>query len=585
VAARGRQWRGLVRGASRRLAAQLGAGRVLLGSAIATPTELTLTGSLLRVTDGTELANGSVSGMSDSGRAGQPPGARLSARRQGSARAVRRSGPTSLGRCRNLAARKAYRSGDYFAALDLYGRAFTLDSNFAQAAYGLVTTNPLVGTVFNTSGFRAIPALWRLRDRLSPRDLALLRGMTFIGPNYPHPSTYAEILAQASRGGRCTRQPEHWFVLGAGARHYGASPGPRLALRGRCAGPCHRARPLHAGLRHCTAVLVRDREAIQAGEPARFRANAAPASICAWAAAVAMGDSAGTPLANQMEGRRCSPLSAQDALPLADARWANARARREGTTAQERGAAEVGEFAVALAEGRVIDLGRGFSGGSSAWNFAGVVRQAVVEPQYRPQAQAMLPLADTDQWLPVRECFAEVLRVTTGDTSGTRRAIQRLRAFAALDPPPIPPEQWEPLEFRVCPLLLETMLEGGRDRSGASRLDALDSLMGGPRWLTLGPPTAPVVEATGPSPAAGGGTFRGALAARGKQLVSCLPDPAGVLRQEGRLAAGRRHCGARWAVRYLTLRTDPDPSSSQRDSVGGRGTRTVVNHAPERHRA
>ena len=270
-------------------------------------------------------------------------------------------------------------------------------------------------------------------------------------------------------------------------------------------------------------------------------------------------------------------VSAQDALPLADARWANARTRREGTTAQERGAAQLGEFAVALAEGRVIDLGRGFPGGSSAWNFAGVMRQAVVEPQYRPQAQAMLPLADTDQWLPVRECFAEVLRVTTGDTSGTRRAIQRLRAFAALDPPPLLPEQWEPLEFRVCPLLLETMLEGGRDRSGASRLDALDSLMaGGPRWLTLGPPTAPVVEAnwTIARLREAQGNIPGALAAIRRRENNWYPAylwtlPA-FLRQEGRLAAlAGDTTGARWAFdRYLTLRTDPDSVFvPQRDSV------------------
>ena len=44
----------------------LGAGRVLLGSAIATPSELTLTGSLVRVSDGAELANGSVAGLPDS---------------------------------------------------------------------------------------------------------------------------------------------------------------------------------------------------------------------------------------------------------------------------------------------------------------------------------------------------------------------------------------------------------------------------------------------------------------------------------------------------------------------------------------
>ena len=199
---------------SRRLAAQLGAGRVLLGSAIATPTELTLTGSLIRVADGNELANGSVSGMPDSVAVlVNRLVARLLSQEAGESR-ERLDGlaATSLEEALQdyLAARKAYRRGDYFKALALDSSAFSqLDSNFAQAAFGLVTTNPLVGTVFNTSGFRAIPALWRVpATRLSPRDLALLRGMTFVGPNYPGPSTYAEILAQAeARGGRRGGQP------------------------------------------------------------------------------------------------------------------------------------------------------------------------------------------------------------------------------------------------------------------------------------------------------------------------------------------------------------------------------------------
>ena len=98
------------------------------------------------------------------------------------------------------------------------------------------------------------------------------------------------------------------------------------------------------------------------------------------------------------------------------------------------------------------------------WDEANLVRQAIVEPQYRPQALARLAQMDSAEWPPLRDCFAEMLRVTLGDTSGTRRAIQRLRAFAALDPPPIPRDQWEPLEFRVCPLLLETLLKGSHDR-------------------------------------------------------------------------------------------------------------------------
>ncbi len=581
---------------SRRLAARLGAGRVLLGSAIATPTELTLTGSLFRVSDGNELANGSVSGMPDSVAVlVNRLVARLLSQEAGESR-ERLDGlaSTSLEALQDyLAARKAYRRGDYFAALDLYGRAFALDSNFAQAAFGLVITNPLVGTVFNTSGFRAIPALWRLRDRLSPRDLALLRGMTFVGPNYPHPSTYAEVLAQAERAaGDAPDSPEQWFVLGSGLDNYGAAASvPDWPAR--AADALDRAIALDSSFtpalrqRLYLAVVVRDRDAIRrmAG---LLETSAGPGDYSVlWAAAVATGDSAealrwrnrieASAHADFMQRLVVIPLvSVQDALPLADARWANATLRREGATAQERSSAQLGEYAVGMAEGRLLDFRQGFMGGSD-WDFAGVVRQAVVEAPYRAQALKMIPPLDHAGWLPLQDCFAELLRVTAGDTSGTRQAIRRLRAFAALDPPPIPQEEWDPLDFRVCPLLLETLLEGGRDRSATSRLNALDSLMrGGPRWLTLGPPAAPVVEAnwTIARLREAQGNIPAALAAIRRRESNWYPAylwtlPA-FLRQEGRLAAlAGDTAGAQWAYqRYLTLRTDPDPAFvPQRDSV------------------
>jgi tRNA A-37 threonylcarbamoyl transferase component Bud32/tetratricopeptide (TPR) repeat protein len=583
---------------SRRLAARLGAGRVLLGSAIATPTELTLSGTLVRVSDGTELANGSVAGMPDSVAVlVNRLVARLLSQEAGESR-ERLDGlaSTSLEALQDyLAARKAYRRGDYFKALELYGDAFALDSNFAQAAFGLVITNPLVGTVFNTSGFTAIPALWRLRDRLSPRDLALLRAMPFIGPNYPHPSTYAEILAQAERAaGEAPDSPEHWFMLGDGLNNYGAVASiPNWPAR--AADALDRAVALDSSFtpalraRLYAAIFTRDPGTIRRLAPL-FEAGANAGSgvdVRLWAAALALGDSAGAlHWRNQLAGASHSEfmqslvvlplLSAQAALPLSDARWANETLRREGATADERATAQLGEYAVAMAEGRLVDFRAGFLS-DNAWDIAGVVRQAVVEAPYRAQALAMISQAGTAGWPPVRECFAELLRVTTGDTSGTRRTVQRLRAFAEVDPPPIPMDQWAPLEFRVCPLLLETLLEGGRDRTATSRLDALDSLMrGGPRWLTLGPPTAPVVEAnwTIARLREAQGDNPRALAAIRRRENNWYPGylwtlPA-FLRQEGRLAAlAGDTAGARWAYdRYLTLRPDPDPVFvPQRDSV------------------
>ena len=307
----------------------------------------------------------------------------------------------------------------------------------------------------------------------------------------------------------------------------------------------------------------------------------------AWAAALALGDTmgarrwrtrmAGTSHSDFMQKLVLIPLvSTQAALPLADGRWANTTLRQEGTTAQERGAAQLGEYAIALAEGRAVDSWDGFMGNRTPWDEAGLVRQAMVKPQYRPQSLARLAQMDSAAWPPLRDCFAEILRVTSGDTSGTRGAIQRQRAFAALDPAPIPPEQWGSLDFRVCPLLLETLLEGGRDRSGASKLEALDSLMrGGPRWLTLGPPAAPVVEANwtiarlreargiSPEPLrpSGGGRTIGTLPIFGLCRRSCAGGPA--------RGPGRRHRRGALGIRPLPDAADhPDPAFvPQRDSV------------------
>ena len=59
------------------------------------------------------------------------------------------------------------------------------------------------------------------------------------------------------------------------------------------------------------------------------------------------------------------------------------------------------------------------------------------------------------------DCFAALYRVAGGDTAGAAVALRRLRAFAATDHPPIAREDWRLIDFRVCPLLLQVLLEGG----------------------------------------------------------------------------------------------------------------------------
>ncbi len=594
---------------SRKLATRLGAGRVLLGSAVATPTELTLNATLLRVSDGAVLASGSVAGMADSVAVlVNRLTARLLSLDAGEGR-ERLDGlaATSLEALQDyLAGQKAYRRGDFFAAMDRFGSAFRRDSGFAQAALGLVTTNPWIGTVHRVEGLLAIPTVWRLHDRLSARDLALFRGMSFVGPNYPRASTYAEIIAQAEDAAAGAPDgAEEWLQLGVTLSMYGAvASAPDW--HGRAVVALDRAIALDSSFapalqaRLFLATWDRDREVcrrLAALLEMPVRRGYADATM-SWAAAVTLGDSAaalrwrgrGDDSAGMNYSQKLVKIalhSVQIGLPLADARWANAALRREGATAQERGSAWLGEQAVAFAEGRLVNM-RSAGAASPAWGFVHLITQAMVEPPYR--AEAAMEVARNDPavhqwtmgatsipWPPVQDCFVELYRAGAGDTVGTRAAIRRQRTFAALATPPIPSQFWEPSEFRVCPLLLETLLEGGRDRSDTSRLAALDALMrDGPRWLSLGPPTAPTVAAnwTIARLREAQGDIPGALAAIRRRESNYYPAylwtlPA-FLRQEGRLAAlaGDR-AGARRAYdHYLTLRTRPDPPfEAQRDSV------------------
>ncbi|HEX5820018.1 MAG TPA: hypothetical protein VFY20_14115, partial [Gemmatimonadales bacterium] len=576
---------------------------------VATPTELTLSGTLLRVSDGAVVANGSVAGAPDSVAVlVNRLTARLLSLEAGEER-ERLDGlaTTSLEALQDyLAGQKAYRRGEYDTAMDLYGRALGRDSNFVQAVFGLVKTNPLIGSVSRVEGLRAIATVWRLRERLSTRDVALLRSMTFVGPNYPGPSSHAEIIAQAERAAAgAPDSPEQWLQLGYGLAQYGAVASipdwPR-----RAAEALDRAVALDSGF--APAVQARLFLTTRASDPVTTRrlmaAMEAPVrqgfadATTLWSAAVLMGDSAAARRWRSQDGDstginffhqavKLSLHSVQVGLPLADARWANETLRRRGATDRQRNSAWLGERAVAFAEGRLVTFSP-LDGGGEAWNVAHLTTQSMVEPAYRAQALAMTAGDDPElhryrsegaplEWPPIRDCFVELLRVDMGDSSTTRRAIRQLREFAALDAPPLPPHLWGPIEMRICPLLLEAMLENGRDRTAGSRLEALDALMrDGPRWLTLGPPAVPVVAAnwTIARLREAQGDLPRALAAIRRRENNYYPGylwtlPA-FLRQEGRLAAlVGDSAGARAAYdHYLTLRTAPDePFRAQRDSV------------------
>ena len=600
--------------ASRKLARELGAGRVLLGSVVATPTELTLTGTLLRVSDGGKLAQQSIVGAPDSiATLVNRLTAALLIRNAGEA-PEREAGLAAapLDALQDyLAGRRAYRHGDYFTAMRLYGKALDRDSTFVAAAFSMVATNAWIGTVVTTAGYAVIPRVWRMRDRLNPRDLALFLALPLIGPNYPAPSSYREIIAQAERAAKLAPDsPEPWTLLGQ--VHGSGAMASESDWATRAADALDRAIALDSTF--ATPVQARLFTALRTGDTAatarfarldeglvtRGATSGFFDDVYLWAAAHSLGDTAaarrwrertdGLSHNDYISKLTLIPLhSAATAQRLDDAAWAVATLRRAATNDTDRIGLELADYAVRFAAGRsdLHDLDP-LLVSSPQWA-AGLVQQALFEPAYRDLAaqliaqeqQGRIVMASahrTVRWLPFQDCFASLFRVEGGDTSNARSAIRRLTEYAAARGSRTDSTGAHPIDLKVCPLTLEALLES-RAASGSARpaLDRLDSLMhDGPQWFSGGDDISPTAFANFVVARlrAAQGDYPAALAAIRRREVNYFPAftwslPA-FLRQEGRLAAlAGDSAGARRAYdQYLALRAAPDPPfNSQRDSV------------------
>ncbi len=203
------------------LARRLGAGRLLLGDVVGTPNRIVLTASLLGSARGDSISRLSVEG---------PPDSLAWLVDRLAARLLAETSTEGAGRSASLTstslpALRAYLDGqskmrrvDVVGAAKDFERALDADSTFALAALGLRMASSWYGDA--TLQQRGLDIAWRERARLSQRDRALL--LAVAGPRYPEAPTAQELLQARERYlAVAPDRADAWYLLGDHVFHYG----------------------------------------------------------------------------------------------------------------------------------------------------------------------------------------------------------------------------------------------------------------------------------------------------------------------------------------------------------------------------
>src|SRR6266702_2940242 len=274
------------------VARRVGAGNLLLGEVVGTPTRLVLSASLVSVPSGRRRSGATVEGSPDSvpvlidrlagqlllGEQGRQLGAVTS---------------TSLPALRAyLAGQAAYRRGRYQEAYNDFDRALQFDSTFALAALGLVSAGEWLGAeTFGLELVRARP----LRDRLAPRDRAVLNAFA-AAPGSDWLSV--ELATAESAAAAAPDRPEAWYLAGDHLFH----DGPVLGRSDGQLGALPRFRraleldsSYAAPLSHVLQLVISQGDTAEIRRVARlyFAADSAGelADFLRWRTAIALGDS------------------------------------------------------------------------------------------------------------------------------------------------------------------------------------------------------------------------------------------------------------------------------------------------------
>jgi tetratricopeptide (TPR) repeat protein len=423
-----------------------------------------------------------------------------------------------------------------------------------------------------------------------------LRTLFFVGPNYPDPSTQADIIGAAEQAAAANPdRSEAWLKLGTWLLAWGRSAGvaewlPRAVTALDSAIALDSTESAMA-YRLEAAIIEGESNEIRrlAGLYFRLHSGGDWEDLLRWLVARALNDSAAL---SDVRARfpQFSPgtvgivlaYSARFGYPLEDAEhavvarfggpralpeWRCMRLMRLMEISMLRGQAR---RAIMLADSasHINDCDAENQTARQA-----ILMLALVESGYNAAAQEYARrfdvLADT-AGVADPACWAELWRVSQGDTSRTRRRVGRIRQLVrALDPGSLAPVG----RLEVCPLLLEAALEWMQvGPNPAPAIDRLESLMRRGTGFELPGNVASLMlarwRAMQGDYAAARAVAWGPPAHIGSHFYMMVPA---YRREEGRLAAalGDTAGAIRAYQQYLALRSDPDPGpkASEVDSV------------------
>src|SRR3989442_814228 len=563
------------------VARRVGAGNLLLGEVVGTPKRLVLSASLVSVPSGRRSSGATVEGSPGSvpavidRLAGQ-----LLVGEQG--RQLGAVTSTSLPALRAyLAGQAAYRRGRYQEAYNDFDRALQFDPTFALAALGLVLAGDWLGTETLAPG---LARAWALRDRLAPRDRAVLNAFASTASS----DWWSVRLATAeSAAAAAPDRPETWYLAGDHLFHAGPAlrrwDGPLDALP-RFRRALELESSYAAPLNHVRQLVISQGDTAEIHRVARLYfatdSTGELADFLRWRTAIALGDSV-TLAVLRARFDRVNPASLMrivgygqlDGVGLEDVQRAGQALLERAGTREEKQAALFALHDLAMNRGRptearpLLDQLRGVEGNPHAhlWQLvmnaslgwggdtaaAGDAVGALVASVERGP-----PLdARRRAWWYDDVCGTGVWQLAHGDRAAAAKAISRLRgATAARD------SLGTVLQAQTCASVLDALLADVEHRSDATHaLERVDSLE------QLGPPLSVWGNLVVSRLWERHGEPRRALAAVRRRPYHFEPGPfllAGVLGQEGHLAAltGDREGAVRAYQHYLVLRSDPEPS-------------------------